>query len=89
MSFEGDYQNGEKNGKCIEYYDNGKIKFKGEYLNGKRWNGFIYNIDNNVLYEIKNGNGKGKEYDIHGRLIFEGEYLNGIKREKNMIIKEI
>ena len=25
-----------KNGKSIEFYDNGKLKFKGEYLNGER-----------------------------------------------------
>ena len=36
LSFEGNYKNGDKNGECIEYYDNGKIKFKGEYLNGNR-----------------------------------------------------
>ena len=26
----------EKNGKGKEYYDDGKLKFEGEYLNGKR-----------------------------------------------------
>jgi len=37
--FEGEYKNGEKNGKGKEYNDNGKLKFEGEYKNGKRWNG--------------------------------------------------
>ena len=33
--FKGEYFNGQKNGKGIEYYDT-KITFEGEYLNGKR-----------------------------------------------------
>ena len=36
LIFEGEYLNGEKNGKGKEYYYNGKLKFEGEYLNGKR-----------------------------------------------------
>ena len=28
--------NGNRNGKGIEYHDNGELKFEGEYLNGKR-----------------------------------------------------
>ena len=35
--FEGEYLNGERNGKGKEYdYDNGKLEFEGEYLNGER-----------------------------------------------------
>ena len=30
--FEGEYLNGERNGKGKEYYDNGKLKFEGEYI---------------------------------------------------------
>ena len=34
MKFEGDYLNGEWNGKGKEYnYDDGKLEFEGEYLN--------------------------------------------------------
>ena len=36
MVFEGEYLNGDKwNGKRKEYY-NGKLRFEGEYSNGKR-----------------------------------------------------
>ena len=105
LRYEGDYLNGERNGKGKEYFynnssifyddtleknilydekeycelllechinirtsqkeviensnNNNKIKFEGEYLNGKIC--------------------KGKEYDINGNLIFVGEYLNVIK----------
>ena len=34
--FEGEYLNGERNGKGKEYSYDGKLKFEGEYLNGKR-----------------------------------------------------
>ena len=54
--FEGEYLNGERNGKGKEYISslyNVYLKFEGEYLNGKR-------------------NGKGKEYNMLGDLLFEG-----------------
>ena len=56
--------------------------FKGEYLNGKKWNVKGYNNDGKVDYELKEGNGKGKEYNYDGKLIFEGEYLNGKRNGK-------
>ena len=71
-----------RNEKKIEYYDNGYIRFEGEYLNGKRngkWK--EYNDNGNLEFdgEYLNGkrNGKGKEYDYNSKLLFEGEYLNG------------
>ena len=36
LKFEGEYLNGEKNGKGKEYYYNGKLEFEVEYLVGKR-----------------------------------------------------
>ena len=81
--YEGEYLNGERNGKGKEYYDNGNLLFEGEYLNGERRKGKEYNNDGSLRYEGEylNGkrNGKGKEYDEDGDLIFEGEYLNGIR----------
>jgi len=58
LIFEGEYYKGEKNGKGKEYYDDGKLKFEGEFLNGKRWNGKGYNKEGSKEFEIKNGNGK-------------------------------
>ena len=43
LQFEGEYLNGEKNGKGKEYCNNGKLRYEGEYLNDKRWNGNEYN----------------------------------------------
>ena len=37
--------NGEKIGKYKEYYDNGILKFEGEYLNYKRRKGKEYDVN--------------------------------------------
>ena len=59
LTLEGEYKNGELNGKCKEYYANntGRISFEGEYLNGKKWNGKGYDINGNKIYELINGKG--------------------------------
>ena len=59
-----------------------KIKFKGYYINGIRWNGKGYDENGNISYELKNGDGKVKEYNDNGELLFEGEYLNGLRNGK-------
>ena len=80
LRFEGEYLNGEKNGKGKEYFLNRKLKFEGEYLNGKRnGNGKLYHKNKILKFEDEflNGerNGKGKEYYKSGELKFEGDYL--------------
>ena len=64
LVFEGEFSNGEVNGKGKEYdkeieWDDSRLLFEGEYLYGKR-------------------HGKGKDYK-DGILLFEGEYKNGLK----------
>ena len=78
--FEGEYLNSKRNGKGKEYNENG-IAFEGEYLKGKKWNGKLYDKDNNYS-EIINGAGFIKEYNIKGNLIYEGEYKNGQRNGK-------
>jgi len=63
---------------------NGKLKFEGEYLNGKRnGQGKEYYDNDKLEYEGEyiNGkrSGKGKEFHFNGKLKFDGEYLNGKK----------
>ena len=53
--FEGEYLNGMRNGKGKEYYSNDKLKFEGEYLNDKIWNGKGYDKKGNIKYEFING----------------------------------
>ena len=75
------------NGKGKEYYDNGKLEFEGEYLNGKR-NGIGKEYDEYDDTKLKfegeylNGkrNVKGKEYGYDG--IDEGFEAYNEKGEK-------
>ena len=70
------------NGKVREYdINNDKLKFEGEYLNGKRnGKGKEYYPGGTLEFECEylNGkrNGKGKEYGYNGKLKFEGQFLN-------------
>ena len=82
LIFEGEYLNGKRNGKGKKYDKYNNIIFEGEYLNGKKWNINGYNINHEIIYEIKEGKGFIKEYDEYGRFIFEGEYLNGERNGK-------
>ena len=92
MKFGGEYKNGKRNGKGIEYAYGRRLVFEGEYKNGNRFNGkWYYDGELELGYEMKDGNGKGKEFDDYERLIFDGEYRNGKKMEggKNFITVEI
>ena len=71
------------NGIVKIYYQEGKLEFEGEYLNGKRnGKGKEYDGKGKLEYEgeyLKGGrNGKGKLY-YDGKLRFEGEYLYDYK----------
>ena len=67
--YEGEYSDGERNGKGKEYDSKtGEIIFEGEYLNGKRWTGKVSNKDGIFQFEIKNG--KVKKYYNDGKLKF-------------------
>ena len=76
--FEGEYLNGERNGKGKEFYDE-KLIFEGEYLNGERNGKGKEFYDNNKLkFEGEYLNGKRwnvKEYNVKGN--FEYEIKNG------------
>jgi len=82
LIFEGVILEGKRNGKGKEYYDNGKIKFEGEYLNGEKWNGKGFNYYGDMAFEIIDGKGNIREYCDNGKLMFEGEYLNGKRNGK-------
>ena len=84
LSFEGEYVNGERNGKGKDYFC-GELIFEGEYLNGKRnGKGKEYEGYNKLKFEGEylEGRkiGKGKEYyGWCNKLKFEGEYLYDFK----------
>ena len=76
--YEGYFKNYKKKGKGKEYYENdGSIKFKGKYLNGKRYKGKGYDNNGNLVIRIEKG--KIEELYKNGKLQFEGEYYNNKK----------
>ena len=81
LIYEGEYLKWKRNGKGKEYDNFGNIIFEGEYLNWKRWNG-KENLENKIIYELKEGKGYLNEYNNLNQLEFEGEYLNGEKNGK-------
>ena len=76
LVYEGEYLNGEKNGKGKEYC-NGKLIFEGEYLYNKRIRGKEY-YKKNLVFEgeyLYNRKFEGKGYDNNGKIIYE--LING------------
>ena len=91
LIYEGEYKNGEENGRGKEYSKHiGVLEFEGESLNGKR-NGIgkEYYWTGNLEFEGEYLNGKrkrGSEYNnFNNKKTFEGEYLNG----KNGMVKDM
>ena len=76
LLFEGEYKNRRRNGRGKEYDENGKLKFEGEFFNGKIIEGTGYD-DKGIINLRLEKNGKGEEYYDNGNIKFEGEYLNG------------
>ena len=58
LIFEGKYLKGKRNGKGIEYFENGEKKFEGEYLNGEIFNGIGYDKKGNEIMRFNNGIGR-------------------------------
>ena len=50
VEYEGEYLNGQRNGKGKEYNLEGKLIFEGEYLNDRKWTGKGYDPLNNIVY---------------------------------------
>ena len=72
LIYEGEYLNGEKNGKGKEYNIHGNLVFEGEYSNGEKVKGKGYDKNGNIIYVIKKQCGINQEYDDNCSLIFEG-----------------
>jgi len=53
LFYEGEYLNGERNGKGKEYNYNGELIFDGEYKEGEKWNGIgkEYNNNGQLIFE--------------------------------------
>ena len=86
LKYEGEYSNGERNGKGKEYDEKEQLVFEGEYFKGKKWNGKgYYDLSKNNKYEIKNG-----KYYVYGNSEGNDDILllseGGEKREMKIKI---
>ena len=89
--FEGEYLNGNRNGKGKEYMYNGNLIFEGDYLNGKRnWKGKEYNYYGEMIFEGEYLNDKqwiGIRYDDDGNILYT--LNNNINGDGKDIIKMV
>ena len=87
----GQTKNNLPDGKGKEYYENGNLRYKGDFINGKKeGNGkYIYENGNYYIGEWKNDlkHGKGKLYDKDNKIIYEGDFING-KKNIRLQLKE-
>ena len=89
LKYKGEYLHGKMHGKGKLYspINEDKLQFKGEFRNGKKWDGKIYDFCGKVEYEIKNGNGVGEIMLVNysdnvGNCHYIGEYKNGERNGK-------
>ena len=90
LIFEGEFSSDKEfNGIKKLEFDNKKYEI--EIKSGKYWNGKVYDFNNEIFLELKDGNGIFQEYYDDGILAFEGNYLNGEKTvmELFLIMKAI
>ena len=78
----GQYKNGLRHGKGIEYYSNGNIKYKGNFVNDEK-NGighYISEIGEYYIgqFKINFKHGKGTLYLPNGKIKQEGKWLYDI-----------
>ena len=76
----GDMKNGLPNGKGIKYYKDHKVRYKGEFIDGKK-EGYGIQFSANGYYYIgewKNNrrHGKGTLYNRHREIIYKGDFEN-------------
>ena len=79
------YELNDGNGKVKEYYDNDKLKFEGEYLNGKRNGKGKEYYDGILIFEGEYLNDKewiGNRYDWNGNILYKlNDNINGNGKE--------
>ena len=77
---EGLFNNGKSNGKGVEYYPNGNVKFEGDYINNQFSSGTLYFENGNIEYEgsFSNGyNGDATLYWENGNIRYKGDFKEG------------
>ncbi len=78
----GEFLNGYKNGKFIQYYSNGKIESEVEFSNGKI-------LDGKYVTYLKNGQIEQEETYKDGKIISIGKYKDGKLSELSVLTTEL
>ena len=85
LVFEGEYLNGERNGRGKEYDVNGNLLFEGEYLKGERnGKGKEYYANGQLSFEGEYLKGKrwtGKRYGLSDNILYELKEGKGLVKE--------
>lgn len=76
--------NGKKEGKYVKYYDNGKMKYEGQFRNGVPYGNFTHYFNNGkvkaeVAYSDDGVISHTKSYYKNGNLMAVGNYINKVK----------
>ena len=84
----GQVNNDEPNGKGSKYDKNGRIKYKGDFINGKMGGNGQYYFENGDYYigQMKNDliDGYGKIYYMNGSIKYDGNFVNGHRHDKGI-----
>ena len=78
----GEFSEGKKIGKWVEYYMSGVKKSEGKFANGKKDGAWVYyflntNIKEKQLFIAGNKDGLWEKFDVYGTLIQTESYQNG------------
>ena len=77
----GQFKNGLPNGKGVEYYKNGNIKYEGDFINGDYEGDGQYTWEDGIYYigQFKNSvpNGNGIMFYSNGTIKNQGNWING------------
>lgn len=94
--YEGEFSDNKLNGLGVEYYANGKIKYKGDFIDGfYSGKGTLFSQKGSKIYEgeFKGGqrNGMGLSFLANGKIDKDGLWENDLllKSKKQMEIEEI
>ena len=78
----GQWKNGLRNGKGIQYYSNGNIQYKGDFVNDEKDGNGHFNYEDGKYYigqwSHNLRNGKGTLYYPNRKIEKEGNFINDV-----------
>lgn len=79
-------KHGRRQGKWIEYHNNGQIRYKGQFKNNEPVGEFLYYSEDGSLFaknkNLKNNITESEIYSPEGKVIAKGKYINKKKQDR-------